>query len=31
MTYVKGIINIKGVDRELDSEKPVRKLINNLD
>lgn len=26
-----GVVNVPGVDRELDSEKPVRRLLNNLD
>jgi hypothetical protein len=26
-----GIVSINGIERELDSEKPVRKLLNHLD
>lgn len=26
-----GVVNVPGIDRELDSEKPVKKLLNNLE
>ena len=29
--YVHGVVNVPGIDRELDSEKPVKKLLNNLE